>query len=1327
MNDFELNYPKELPVCEHREEIVAALRKNPVIIVCGDTGSGKTTQLPKMALEVKGGTSSAKHSRVAVTQPRRLAAVTMAERVAEELKCEVGGLVGFHHRFGRKISSDTRIEFMTDGVLLAETRFDPLLRAYDTIIVDEAHERSLNIDFLLGILKRILGRRRDLKVIVSSATLDAARFSGFFGNAPVISVPGRLYPIEIGYRPPPEDEERDLPRDVADAVAELPAKDDILVFLPGERDIRETADYLTDVRGGYDDIIPLLASLPASEQRRAFQSSPRRRIILATNVAETSVTIPGIRAVIDSGLARISRYVHRTQVQRLQIEPISQASAKQRTGRCGRLGPGICLRLYSEEDFNSREAYTAPEVLRSSLAGVILTMLDLRLGDIERFPFIDPPKPTMVREGLRELLELGAIQHRGGPGVSALPDGRDRTPGDPREIVLTDIGRKLAKIPVEPRLARMLLAGSRNAVLESVVPLVAALSCDDPRRRPIDEREKADQAHARFRVPGSDFLGTLKLWQWWTDETKDLSQSKARKLCKTTYLSYPKMREWRDLTRQLSDLSKRLGLSLTVPSPLSATGADKPDAGQLDDDFSARLHQSLLSGLLGRIGRYDEEEHDYRGAHGLRFALHPSSVLAKQLKRDKGHRTADKGENAQGAKHKAQSTFPSWIVAGELVDTSRLFARNAAAIDVRWLEPVAGPVCKHSYHSPEWDPRTGFVRATEQVTLYGLVIVPARRCDFSRIDPVVSREVFIRRGLIDGEFPRPPPAVRANQQLLDALRRRAERARRPEIFDADRLFAHFDKVLPKDICSADALRKWLRNCETVRRRDAPNPLESQSLRGCGLSQTAQASDFLLKKSDWWPAETVADRDFPDSLRIAGKTIALTYRHAPDDPENDGVTCTVRKSDAAVLRLWRPDWLVPGLLREKLLWMLGTLPSALRRILSPLDDSVTILLSILKPGSEPLEEAVRRSAYERWGIRIPENAWDWSRLPRHLQMRFRIRDDATGRTLVLSRDLDETLATVLSPSSATAPGGASLSNASRRDGDGTVQTWTFGDIPARQTDRNSGWSTVSYPALHDEGDGVTLRLYPDPAKAAEAHAAGVTRLFTLALASQLKPHFRLRTVPSPFSATGADTFDANLYLRDINYADDRIAADLLAGAIRETLVRNRPEVRTAEEFEKRLAEDRSAIVKAQAEMTAILIESAAMATTLHGMMEDRRIPGETADSVAGQIAWLIFRGFPRTVPLSTLRHYRRYLRGAQIRLERARLSPAADLRKEEAFSSYWTRYLEVAKPENAAKFSAAALAEFRWMLEEYRVSLFAQELHTPEPVSPKRLDAKWAAL
>ena len=1266
MKPLEMNYPPELPVCEHRTEVLDALRRHPVIIVCGDTGSGKTTQLPKMALELRlaSSVSSPDHRRIAVTQPRRLAAVTMAERVAEELKCEVGGLVGFRHRFGRKVSSETRIEFMTDGVLLAETRFDPLLRAYDTIIVDEAHERSLNIDFLLGILKRILARRRDLKVIVSSATLDVERFSAFFDGAPIISVPGRLFPIEIGYRPPPEDEERDLPRDVAAAVAELPAKDDILVFLPGERDIRETADYLADVRGGFDDIIPLLASLPASEQRRAFRSSPRRRIILATNVAETSVTIPGIRAVVDSGLARVSRYVHRTQVQRLQIEPISQASARQRTGRCGRLGPGICLRLYAEEDFNARDAYTPPEVLRSSLAGVILAMLDLKLGDISEFPFIDPPKPAMVREGLRELLELGAVRH----GVSGheTEDGR-------REVQLTDIGRKLAKIPVEPRLARMLIAGSRNAVLGDVIPLVAALSCDDPRRRPLDEKEKADQQHARFRVAGSDLLGTLKLWHWWEDETKDLSQSKARKLCRETYLSYPKMREWRDLVHQLESLCKRLGLSFAEPAASSPRGA-----GQPDEDFSARLHMSLLSGLLGRIGKWNDEDREYRGAHGLRFSLHPGSVLTKA--KDSRRKTQD-ARQSNNRTIKQSNSFPSWSVAGELVDTSRLFARNAAAIDVRWIEPVAGPICKHSYHSPEWDERSGFVRATEQVTLYGLVIVPARRCDYSRIDPKVAREVFIRRGLVDGDFPRPPPEVRANQQLLDALRKRAERARHPEWFDADRLFAHFDRVLPADICSADALRKWLRTGETARRKDAPRPLDS--LRGRGLSQTARPSDFLLKKEDWWPAESATDRDFPDSLRIAQKTIRLTYRHSPDDPEHDGITATVCAADADVLKLWRSDWLVPGLLPEKINWMLGTLPSALRRILAPLDESAAILHSLLKPGDASLEDAFRARVNERWGFRIPAGAWNWDKLPAHLKVHIVVKGNDLG------------------PAKGKGPGPKTQD--ARPQGE-----WTFGTLPQKHADTNSGWVTTSYPALCDKGDGVILKLFPDETPAAEAHEAGVARLLYLAVAKS-------STVPFRRDRIG---LDAALDLKAIGYEDGQIAADLLYGAVRETLVRDRPAVRSKEEFDARLAEDRSAIIRTQAEMTQILVESAAAATRLNRLLEDERIPEETSDSVTTQIAWLMFPGFLRTVPLATLRHYRRYLKGAQIRLERARLSPASDLRKESLFAPYWQRYRELLKVARSARASQA----FRWMLEEYRVSLFAQELHTPEPVSPKRLDA-----
>ena len=1254
------NYPPELPVTAHRDAVLATLTGHPAVVVCGDTGSGKTTQLPKMALEWLRATRGphVARLRVACTQPRRLAAVTMAERVAHELNSPVGGLVGYQHRFGRQISRDTCIKFMTDGVLLAETRADPLLRNYDVIIVDEAHERSLNVDFLLGILKRILARRRDLKVIVSSATLDVDRFSAFFDQAPVISVPGRLFPIDLQYRPPREDDELDLPRDVAAAVATLPPKDDVLVFLPGERDIRETADALTRLRSN-DDIIPLLASLPAAEQQRAFRLSSRRRIILATNVAETSVTIPGIRCVIDSGLARISRYIHRTQVQRLQIEPISQASARQRAGRCGRLGPGICIRLYSEEDFNTRDAYTPPEVLRASLAGVILTMLDLRLGDVERFPFLDPPRPAMVHEGLRELLELNAICH-------------DRN----GEIALTDNGRKLARIPIEPRLARMLLAAADNAILPTAIPLVAALACDDPRRRPVDEREKATQAHAPFRVPGSDFLGTLQLWTWWQEQTKDLSQAKTRALAKKTYLSYPKMREWRDLVRQLTDLSKRLGLNFS----------ETVDSRK--DDADARLHRALLTGLLGRIGIYDPDERNYRGAHGLRFYLHPSSVLLKKLKEKEAPPPNIVNAHAKPKGQAPKFASPPWVMAGELVDTARLFARNAAELDPSWIEPVAGPLCKHSYHSPAWDAQSGFVRATEQVTLYGLVIVPARRCDFSRVNLPLAREIFIRHALVEGDCPHPPEPLRQNHALLDALRRHAAKARRPEFFDADRLVAHFSNILPPDVASLPALRRWLS------RGNAPK--------------------LVLKKADWWPDDSLAATDFPDTIRVGGVKMSLSYANTPDDPETDGITCTARKSDAAALRLWRADWLVPGALPEKLSYLLASLPSAQRRVLSPLSDTVSGLLAHLKPGAEPLLDAVRHTIQEQWGFFISSDAWADLKLPPHLQVRFRIRDDENGRILACSRDLDAALAAAGVDEKATSKG--TVPHA-RTPVPTPENPWPFGTLPERTADAHAGWKLEHFPALHDEGPdkGVSLQLYADLDTALGHHAGGVTRLYLMALGPRARIPFLRKNLPFP----------AQLYLRSLNYESEKISEDILAGAAREAFVRNQPPIRDAATFAQRLAGRRSDLIAVQSEMGKIVADAYTAAAKIEDALEESNVLPETATSIRTDLAWLLYPGFPKNVPLARLRHYARYLKGITLRLERARLNPSGDLAKEAKLAPYWILYTEAVAGRSEVKFAPKPLAEFRWMLEEYRISLFAQELHTPEPVSPKRLDAKLA--
>ena len=1228
MNDGEENKKtSQLPISEHKAEILKALSENQVVIVCGDTGSGKTTQLPQMALELGRGSNG---RRIACTQPRRLAAVTVARRVAEERGEEVGATVGYQHRFERKVTDATRIKFMTDGVLLAETRNDPLLRAYDTIIIDEAHERSLNIDFLLGILKRILSKRRDLKVVVSSATLDAGLFSDFFDGAPALMIPGRLYPIALRYQPPEDGEETDLARDVARAVDTLPPEGDILVFLPGERDIRECAEALAGRPGGDgDEIIPLIASLPASEQQRAFRlSRTKRRIVLATNVAETSVTIPGVSAVIDSGLARISRYIHRTQVQRLQIEPVSQASAKQRAGRCGRLGPGTCIRLYSEEDFLGRDKYTAPEILRSSLAGVILTMLDLRLGDIAEFPFVTRPENNMITEGMRELGELGAI-------------GIDRE-GMP---ALTPIGRKLAAMPVEPRIGRIIIAADKEAVLPSALPVAAFMACDDPRRRPVEDKEKADQAHAKFKAQGSDFASVLKMWRWWEKETEGASQNQARKLCKANYLSFAKMREWRDLAAQLKTLAKRLGLDVAQD-----TGGDDG------------LHRALLAGLLGRIGKYNAENREYRGARGIKFFPFPGSALFKHP--------------------------PEWIMAGELVDTSRLYAREAAVLNPEWIEPVAGPLCKHSYNSPEWDRQNGFVRATEQVTLYGIVIVEARRCDYSRVNPAESRDIFIRRGLIDCAVQNPPGPLKANFALLTALRQKSEKLRRPEFFDEEALAAFFDAAIPAGICSAGALRKWL-----------------------WKASSREISAFKLKPEDWMPPDDEAKSDFPDAITIGGVRMALSYRNSLDDDE-DGITCTARASTAAALRNWRSDWLVPGAIREKLAWMIACLPSAQRRILSPVEDVVARLMTYLHPGEEPLAEALSTVFNREWGVRIQPEAWDGIRMPAHFSVRYRIVDDKTRRVLAVGRDLEAVLAkagvTDAAPKADAAPGKAK--------GDERHTTWAFGNLPAETTAGEAGWQIRQYPALRDEGDGVSLTSFSSPDQAKASHAAGVTRLYVLAQGTKAKAAVKFRQWP----------MQAAYFLKRIGYDSAKMADDLLFAAAAEAYVRDQPEIRTRADFEARLGDGQLKLAEARAELLELVFDTVTAAAEYCCETEtESRLAPETAAAIRNQIDWLVFPGFIRLIPLVRMRNYRRYLEAVRIRIGRAKLSPSADASREESVAAYWTRYRTAIGSKELRHFNMKALVDYRWMIEEYRVSLFAQELRTPAPVSPKRLDAKWA--
>ncbi len=909
--------PGDLPIAAHTQELIETLRVSQVTIVCGDTGSGKTTQLPKLAAMARPNVRGI----IGVTQPRRLAAIAMARRLAEEIGSPLSATVGYQHRFESKLSPSTRFKLMTDGILLAETRHDPKLKCYSTLIIDEAHERSLNIDFLLGLLKRILPHRPDLRVIISSATLDAVRFSEFFDHAPVITIPGRLFPIETLWMPEEDAEDDDLPRRVANAVDMLGNESgDILVFLPGERDIRETMAFLEGRRLPHTELLPLLASLPAGEQVRVFKTSSARRIILATNVAETSVTIPGIRAVIDSGLARIKRYSAQRHVQTLRIEPISQASARQRMGRCGRVGPGTCIRLYSEDDYNRREAHTAPEIKRTALAGVILTMADLRLGKIEDFPFLEMPTGVAIREGYRELLELGAIRKT-----------------NDEALALTSIGRALASFPLEPRFARILLAAESECSLRDALTVVAAMACDEPLLRPIEKAAQADMQHARFRSTTSDFLARLKLWAWWNDTALGTSETQRRKRCKSAFISYPKMREWANVRSQLEDLCKARHLHIQ-----DAQGGE------------VGLHRALLCGLLSRIGHYDPEARNYRGAFGIRFTLFPGSGLAKEQK--------EKSSSSREVKRKPRPdelpTSKEWILAGELVETSRLFGRSLACIDPRWIEPIAGPLCRLHRHSAYWDADKGFVRVHEDVTLFGITLAAGRKRDLSHLDPEAARRYFIADALCVPDAIRHPPAwLRSNwqrQRLLEqllALRRNDRDALR------EHLIAFYEAHLPKEICNAPALKKC-----------PPLPL----------------------KGDAFKIDDVTLRDFPETLSIGGEELPLEYTHAPGTPE-DGITLIVTPRQLPLLLHHHSEWLVPGFLPEKIFWMLNALPSRVRHVLGSLTEVQSLILSRAKPYARPLTETLFRILRDEKGVRVDETPWEEDRLPNHLRMNFRVVD------------------------------------------------------------------------------------------------------------------------------------------------------------------------------------------------------------------------------------------------------------------------------------------------------------------------------------------------
>lgn len=1217
------DYPSELPVTQRREDLLKAIAEHQVVIVCGATGSGKSTQLPKLCLELGRGV----RGMIAHTQPRRLAARTLAARIADELHTEVGNAVGYKVRFTDRVSPHTYIKLLTDGLLLAEIQGDRLLEAYDTIIIDEAHERSLNIDFLLGYLKQLLPRRPDLKVIVTSATIDPERFARHFGGAPVIEVSGRSYPVEVRYRPRLGDdgEERDQRAAVLDAVDELAAEGpgDVLVFLSGEREIRETAEALRKHHPKNTEILPLYARLSAQEQQRVFNPGRQRRVVLATNVAETSVTVPGIRYVVDAGFARISRYSHRTKVQRLPIEPISQASANQRAGRCGRLGPGVCIRLYSEEDYQARPEYTEPEIQRTNLAAVILQMKALRLGEIEDFPFIDPPERRFINDGYKLLHELGAVDDR-------------------RQ--LTDLGRQLARLPVDPRIARILLQGGREGCVTEMLVLASVLSIQDPRERPLEAQQAADQAQAAFRDEKSDFLGYLKLWQAYREQAQRLSRRKLADWCREHFLSPSRMREWVDIHGQLKELVGAFDLR---PN-------DQPAE-------YPQIHRALLSGFLSNIALRGEGS-EYTGARGIKLHIFPGSGVFKAR--------------------------PKWIMAAELVETARLYARDVAEVRPEWVEALAGHLVSRSYLEPHWQARAGQVGAYENVSLYGLLLVARRRVNFGPVDPVLAREIFIRDGLVRQTIRTRGGFLQHNRRLIEEIEGLEAKTRRRDVLvDEEALYAFYDRRIPEGVYSTASFERWREKAE----RKQPRLLYMS--RG----------DLMQRAADEVTAE-----DFPARFEVAGMALPLEYHFEPGHPL-DGVTAVVPLAALNQLEPAPFDWLVPGLRQEKAAALIRALPKALRRHFVPAPDFAQAVLQAATPGEGSLQEALRRELKRMTGVEIPIDAWDSVELPAHLTMHFRVIDER-GRTLASGSDL-AALQRDLGDRAAEQLGQASTGGWERAD----VRRWDFGELPETVELKVRGVAIRAYPALVDARDHVQLKLLDAPAEAQAATRSGVRRLFLLELAQQVK--YLRRNLPH---------LDAIcLHLRELGSCEE-VREDLLAAAIDRTFLADGRLPRTEQDFRERLAAGRSELVETASRLCGRVHEIAALYHQIRKRLKGGKVlsQAESLRDIHEQLEQLIYPGFISGTPAERFEHLPRYLQALLRRLDKLDADPGRDRALLRDIRPHWERWLERAEQHRRKHIDDPALSDFRWLLEEYRVSLFAQELKTAVPVSDKRLRQLW---
>ncbi len=1146
--------------------------------------------------------------RIGHTQPRRIAARSVAARIAEELGTELGDRVGYKVRFHDQVGKRTAIKLMTDGILLAETQSDRELRQYDSLIIDEAHERSLNIDFLLGYLKRLSSLRPGLKVVITSATIDAERFSQHFNDAPVIEVSGRLYPVEVRYRPVAGDAE-DTTRDeeeqaLADAVDELcrAGPGDILVFLPGEREIRDAAQVLkrTNFRG---EVLPLYSRLSTAEQDRVFKPGKERRVILATNVAETSLTVPRIRYVVDTGDARVKRYSYRNKVEMLRVEPISQAAAQQRAGRCGRLADGICIRLYSEEDFAKRPAFTDPELLRSSLASVILRAKSLGLGEVEAFPFVDPPNPRAIADGYDLLAELGAVDE---------------------EKSLTSVGQELARLPLDPRVARMLVAAREEGCLAQVRIIAAALSVQDPRQRPLERAAAADERHARFADEQSDFLSFLKLW-------KLQDESGLRRICRESFLSYPRMREWRDVHEQLKQ---------TLDWPESSARAEKSEGYRA-------IHRALLAGLLGNVGMRDEEG-AYTGARGIKFWVHPGSWTKKPGK---------------------------WIVAAELVETTRLFARSVAGIEPRWLEEIGSHLLKRSRSDPHWEKARGEVVALERGTLYGLPVYANRRVPFAPHDADLARDIFIRSALVEGDFDTRAPFFAHNRRLVAEIERLEHKSRRPDILVDDELIhAFYDERIPREINSSDALERWRRQAEAARPR---------------LLHLAR--EDLMRHE----AAGITTQNFPPALELGPNRYALEYHFEPGSAR-DGVTMTVPLALLNQVPAARTEWLVPGLLKEKVKALAKSMPQRLRHKLGALDDFAQQFAAAAAPSDLSLAEALRRYARSELNLDLPLDAFRPDSAPPHLHMNFRVLDE-DGRQLDIGRNLPELKRALGGKTEAILQQEAPVDEGERYTG------WTMGDLPELMEISRGGDTLMGYPALVDAGDAVTLQVFDSPEKARELHRAGVLRLLAIAFRDRIRDLER-------------------------SLAKDVVLGPLKGEVISAALARVflQDSVPTLQaEFARRLDEGRSrfTLIAQEIARTAagILAERAALEKKLNAAAKTS--PGATED-VKQQTARLLAPGWLARTPWERLQHLPRYLKAASMRLDKLRADPARDARLAADLAPLEQAYRREAAARARHGAPGAEFEQFGWLLEELRVSLFAQELKTPVPVSVKRLAKLW---